>query len=80
MRRVLDREGPVSAHTNIVDKIYHKNVSPVGAKEEEVARAYPKRAERIDELNGQLRCFQQTYKKFLKSFSLPNTSIVLVKL
>ena len=26
--------------------------SPVGAKEEEVARAYPKRAERIDELNG----------------------------
>ena len=33
-------------------KIYHKNVSPVGAKEEEVARAYPKRAERVDELNG----------------------------
>ena len=31
---------------------YHKNESPVVEREEEVARAYLKRAGRIDELNG----------------------------
>ena len=52
-RMGLGGEQPLGeGKTKAPNSDYHKIESPVVVREEEVARAYLKRAERIDELNG----------------------------
>ena len=54
-RMCLSGEKPLGeAKTKAPNSDYHKNESPVAARQAEAARDYPKRAARIDELNGHL--------------------------